>query len=89
MTACRKPVVGKRNDHRYQTEDGCADRDDGKAVHVSWRHRCLYQEVVVLGRLLHVIHFSAGARVAPPCFGVCTNVLEWANLVSYRSRMWW
>ena len=25
---CRKPVVGKRKDHRYQAEDGCANRDN-------------------------------------------------------------
>ena len=89
MTVCRKRVIGKRKDHRCQTEDGCANRDDGQAVHVNGRHRRLYQEVVVLDGLVHVIHFSAGPRGTVLFGRMYQLVPEWANLVSCRGRMWW
>ena len=67
MTVCRKPVIGKRKDDRNQAEDGRANGDDGQAVNVNSRHRCLHQEVAVLYRLLHVNHFSAGRAPGQPC----------------------
>jgi hypothetical protein len=89
MTACRKPVISERKDHRYQAEDGRAHGDDGQAVHVGWRHRRLYQEVVVLGRLLHVNHSSAALGWHRCVLAYAATVSEWANLISDRGRMWW
>jgi hypothetical protein len=89
MTVGRNPVKGKRQDHRYQAEDSGTRGDDGQAVDVSRRHRRLYQEMVVLDRLLHANHFSAAFRRALSPLPPVATVPEWANLVSYRGRMWW
>ena len=57
--ARRKPVIGKRKDNRYQAEDCRPNGDDGQSVNVGGCYGGLHQEVVVLGRLLHINHSSA------------------------------
>jgi hypothetical protein len=60
VVVCRKPLVSKRKNNRHQPEDYGPNGDDSQAVDIGRRHGCLYQEVVVLGRLLHISHSSAG-----------------------------
>ena len=59
MAVCRKPLISKREENRHQPENCRPNGDDSQPVDIDRRHGCLYQEVVVLGRLLHINHFSA------------------------------
>ena len=69
MVVCRKPLISKRKNNRHQPEDCGPNGDDSQTVDIGRRHGCLYQEVVVLGRLLHINHSSAGLTARPPCAG--------------------
>lgn len=59
----RKPVIGKRKHNRHQTENCRSNGDNSQSVDVGGWHRGLHQEVVVLGRLLHINHSNLGVEI--------------------------
>lgn len=58
----RKPVIGQRKDNRHQAEDCRPNGDGGQSVDVGGWYRGLHQEVVVLGRLLHINHSNVAVE---------------------------
>jgi hypothetical protein len=52
----RKPVISKCKANRRQTKDCRSHCYDGQSVAAGRRHGRLHQEVVVLGRLVHINH---------------------------------
>jgi Predicted membrane protein (DUF2157) len=80
VVVCRKPVTSESKHDRHQPEDCRPNGDDGQTVDVGRRHGCLHQEVVVLGRLVHINHLSAVRTQHGLCAG--TARLNESRLVS-------